>query len=143
MKKQIGFGLVAGGGLILLTSMFQSRENREKRHVDAFQKQAEKKGQVASFSDLVYDGLADAFHDAVGGFTFNDEFKAVEILSRMKNDVDVAKLIRAHGKRDYASNPVWGSTSRTLQAAVQHEIASERIDRLNEDYRFNGLKHRW
>ena len=144
MRKQLGFGLLTGGGILLLASLFPSREKREEKHVDDFQKQAEEQGQVASYADLVYDGLAEAFHEAVGGFTFNDEHKAVEILSRMKNDLDIAKLIRAHGKRDYQTNVFgFGASSRSLQAAVQAEISPERLARVNEDYRFNGLKHRW
>jgi hypothetical protein len=59
--------------------------------------------QVASYPDSVYDTLANTIYNSMR-FAVGDDYGAVQdSLKKMKNDLDVAKLIKAFGSRqDYA-----------------------------------------
>jgi len=106
------------------------------------------KSQVASYPDSVYDTLANTIYNSMR-FAVGDDYGAVQdSLKKMKNDLDVAKLIKAFGSRqDYAFGIPVGD-KMDLLTYVKKELGNEwggltayRVTNINKDWAAKKIKY--
>jgi hypothetical protein len=104
--------------------------------------------QVASYPDSVYDTLANTIYNSMR-FAVGDDYGAVQdSLKKMKNDLDVAKLIKAFGSRqDYAFGIPVGD-KMDLLTYVKKELGNEyfgltsyRVSNINKDWAAKKIKY--
>jgi hypothetical protein len=104
--------------------------------------------QVASYPDSVYDTLANTIYNSMR-FAVGDDYGAVQdSLKKMKNDLDVAKLIKAFGSRqDYAFGIPVGD-KMDLLTYVKKELGNEwggltayRVTDINKDWAAKKIKY--
>jgi hypothetical protein len=104
--------------------------------------------QVASYPDSVYDTLANTIYNSMR-FAVGDDYGAVQdSLKKMKNDLDVAKLIKAFGSRqDYAFGIPVGD-KMDLLTYVKKELGNEwggltayRVTDINKNWAAKKIKY--
>lgn len=101
-----------------------------------------------SYSDASYDGYANIIYEAQRTSMSNDSGEIMDIALLMKNNLDIAKLIKAYGTRqDYAFGVP--TESYTLLGAMRKGITSDlfgafafRIDKINEDWEAKGISYK-
>jgi hypothetical protein len=145
-------GLVVVGGAAALffvgkklyTIVFPSAEEKRNaelgRNIDTEIVKLQK-SQKATFPESTYNTLANTIYNSMK-FAVGDDYGAVQdSLKKMKNDLDVAKLIKAFGSRqDYAFGiPVGGKMD--LFTYVKKELGNEyggltdyRVKDINKDW---------
>ncbi len=145
-------GIVVVGGAAALffvgkkiyTIVFPSAEEKRNaelgRNIDTEIAKLQK-SQKASFPESTYNTLANTIYNSMK-FAVGDDYGAVQdSLKKMKNDLDVAKLIKAFGSRqDYAFGiPVGGKMD--LFTYVKKELGNEwggltdyRVKDINKDW---------
>lgn len=145
-------GLVVVGGAAALffvgkklyTIVFPSAEEKRNaelgRNIDTEIARLQK-SQKATFPESTYNTLANTIYNSMK-FAVGDDYGAVQdSLKKMKNDLDVAKLIKAFGSRqDYAFGiPVGGKLD--LFTYVKKELGNEyggltdyRVKDINKDW---------
>ena len=100
-----------------------------------------------SFSDSAYDGYANTIYNAQRTSLGNDSGTIVSILLLMKNDLDIAKIIKSYGTRQ---NYVFGIPTEkyNLLGAARNGIISDlfgaysyRLDSVNKDWAKKGITY--
>jgi hypothetical protein len=131
-------------GKKLYTIVFPSAEEKRNvelgRNIDSEIGKLQK-SQKATFPESTYNTLANTIYNSMK-FAVGDDYGAVQdSLKKMKNDLDVAKLIKAFGSRqDYAfGRPVGGKMD--LFTYVKKELGNEwggltdyRVKDINKDW---------
>jgi len=125
------------------------RKNRElEKNIDSEISKMQGNGKKASFSDSNYNTFANTIYNSMR-FAVGDDYGTVEsTLKRMKNDLDVAKLIKAFGlKQDYFFGLPAGD-KMDLFTFVQKELGNEyggltnyRVKKINEDWSKKGISY--
>jgi hypothetical protein len=125
------------------------RKNRElEKNIDNEISKMQSNGKKASFSDSNYNTFANTIYNSMR-FAVGDDYGTVEsTLKRMKNDLDVAKLIKAFGlKQDYFFGLPTGD-KMDLFTYIQKELGNEyggltnyRVKRINEDWSKKGISY--
>ena len=119
------------------------RKNRElEKNIDSEISKMQGNGKKASFSDSNYNTFANTIYNSMR-FAIGDDYGT---LKRMKNDLDVAKLIKAFGlKQDFFFGLPAGD-KMDLFTFVQKELGNEyggltnyRVKRINEDWSKKGI----
>ena len=123
------------------------KKNRElEKNIDSEISKMQNNGEKASFSDSNYNTFANTIYNSMR-FAIGDDYGTVEsTLKRMKNDLDVAKLIKAFGlKQDFFFGLPAGD-KMDLFTFVQKELGNEyggltnyRVKRINEDWSKKGI----
>ena len=123
------------------------RKNRElEKNIDSEISKMQGNGKKASFSDSNYNTFANTIYNSMR-FAIGDDYGTVEsTLKRMKNDLDVAKLIKAFGlKQDFFFGLPAGD-KMDLFTFVQKELGNDyggltnyRVKRINEDWSKKGI----
>ena len=125
------------------------RKNRElEKNIDSEISKMQGNGKKASFSDSNYNTFANTIYNSMR-FAIGDDYGTVEsTLKRMKNDLDVAKLIKAFGlKQDFFFGLPAGD-KMDLFTYIQKELGNEyggltnyRVKRINEDWSKKGITY--
>jgi hypothetical protein len=125
------------------------RKNRElEKNIDSEISKMQGNGKKASFSDSNYNTFANTIYNSMR-FAVGDDYGTVEsTLKRMKNDLDVAKLIKAFGlKQDYFFGLPAGD-KMDLFTFVQKELGNEyggltnyRVKKIYEDWSKKGITY--
>jgi len=125
------------------------RKNRElEKNIDSEISKLQGNGKKASYSDSNYNTFANTIYNSMR-FAVGDDYSTVEsTLKRMKNDLDVAKLIKAFGvKQDYFFGLPTGD-KMDLFTYIQKELGNEyggltnyRVKRINEDWSKKGISY--
>lgn len=102
--------------------------------------------QAQSFPDAQYSQFADALYQAMNFSSWNDIFTAQEqtikeTLKQMKNDLDVAKVIRAYGSRQLHSFGLPDGPAMGLIAAIRYDQPDVATD-VNADWAAKGITYR-
>ena len=123
------------------------RKNRElEKNIDSEISKMQGNGKKASFSDSNYNTFANTIYNSMR-FAIGDDYGTVEsTLKRMKNDLDVAKLIKAFGlKQDFFFGLPAGD-KMDLFTFVQKELGNEyggltnySVKRINEYWSKKGI----
>lgn len=139
------------GARVYKTIFPSDKEKRNKelaKNVDSEIANLAKSGQKPSFSDSNYNTFANTIYNSMR-YAAGDDYTTVEnTLMKMKNDLDVAKLIKAFGMRqDYAFGIPVGSPM-DLFTYVQKELGNEwagltayRVRRINGDWKKKGINY--
>lgn len=106
-----------------------------------------KAGQKQSFNDSQYLQDAETIHSAIRVCAGDDYDTAEKTLKKMKNDLDVALLIRAFGKRqDYCFGIP--TAEMNLFPYIRKELGAEwagltsyRVNRINSDWKKKGITY--
>lgn len=154
-------GVVAVGGLVLVYmvgrqvwKLIKPKSEQEQSNKEIVQgakddiRTFEQQGQKQSFSNLQYDQFANTIYNGMR-YAVGDDYGTVEItMKKMKNNLDVAKLIQAFGSRqDYAFGiPVSGKLD--LFTYVQKELGNDwggltnyRVRNINADWKKKGITY--
>ena len=125
------------------------RKNRElEKNIDSEISKLQGNGKKASFSDSNYNTFANTIYNSMR-FAVGDDYGTVELtLKRMKNDLDVAKLIKAFGvKQDYFFGLPTGD-KMDLFTYIQKELGNEyggltnyRVKNINADWKKKGITY--
>ena len=151
--------VVVGGGIVvflvgrrLYKAVFPSDEEKKNRelqqNVNNEIQALTNQGMKPSFAESQYVTFANTIYNSMR-YAVGDDYSTVEkTLKKMNNDLDVAKLIRAFGKRqDYFFGlPVSGELD--LFTYVQKELGNEyggltsyRVKGINEEWKKKGIKY--
>lgn len=151
--------VVVGGGLVvflvgkkLFKAVFPSES--EKRNKQLFQdvnneiSKYQSSGQRPSFSDSQYETFANTIYNSMR-YAAGDDYATVELkLKQMKNNLDVAKLIKAFGKRQNYFFGIPTGDQMDLFTFVQAELGNDyggltnyRVVRVNEDWKKKGITY--
>lgn len=101
-----------------------------------------------TYGDATYDQYANTIYNAQRTSASNDSGTIMDVALLMKNDLDVAKLIKAYGTRqDYAFG--FPTDSFTLLSAMRKGIESDlfgafsyRIGKINADWEAKGITYK-
>jgi hypothetical protein len=149
--------VIVGAGVVLFLvgkkvyrAVFPSDEEKKEReltqNVNAEISKLEKKHQ-ATFPDSQYVLFANTIHNGMR-YCAGDDYGTVEAtMKKMKNDLDVAKLIKAFGTRkDFCFGIPTGEFD--LFTYVQKELGNDyggltnyRVDRINSDWKSKGITY--
>jgi hypothetical protein len=102
----------------------------------------------ASFPESAYSTFANTIYNGMR-YCAGDDYGTVETtLKKMKNDLDVAKLIKAFGKRQDYCFGIPASGELDLFTYVQKELGNDwggltnyRVKNINADWKKKGIKY--
>jgi len=147
-----GVALVAYAGVKLAKVLFPSEQRKKEKELekDVLEEiqQAEQSGKKSSYSDSSYIQYANTIHNAIQYCVGDDYGTVVDIAKRMKNDLDVAKLIKAYGTRQRYCFGIPSGGKDDLFTAIRAELGQEfggltsyRVKQINSDWQSKGIKY--
>ena len=108
-------------------------------NADADIKAAQKTGETASYSSATYSQLADEIYAAVMYTWGTDEQAIYDVFNLMKNNIDVAMLIKAFGKRRLE----FSTQDAELGAHLSNDLDSTEIAKVNSILSSKGITYRF
>ena len=87
--------------------------------------------------------IANSIYSDLDQLVKNNADDAVYQLSRVKNDADVAMLIKAFGQRQPHWFGLFAGSSVDLSGFVTETLSSENINKVNNGYSAKGIKFRF
>lgn len=102
-------------------------------------KEAQKAGESASYSAATYSQLADKIYSAVMYTWGTDEQAIYDVFNLMKNNIDVANLIKAFGKRRLE----FSTQDLELGAHLSNDLDSSEINKVNSILASKGITYRF
>jgi uncharacterized protein YqfA (UPF0365 family) len=108
-------------------------------NADADIKAAQKAGETASYSSATYAQLADKIYAAVMYTWGTDEQAIYDAFNLMKNNIDVANLIKAFGKRRLE----FSTQDAELGAHLSNDLDSSEIAKLNSILASKNITYRF
>lgn len=148
----LGAGVVIFAGYKVYKAVEQTTDEKKDKElisdidneIISFRKQ----GLKQSFLDSQYLQYAETIHNAIKVCVGDDYSTAEQTLKKMNNNLDVALLIRAFGKRqDYCFGiPI---AEMNLFSYIRKELGAEyagitayRVDRINSDWKKKGITYK-
>lgn len=125
------------------------KKNKElAKNVDSEIIALSRNGIKPSFSDSNYNTFANTIYNGMR-FAVGDDYSTVtDTLMKMKNDLDVAKLVKAFGQRQNFAFGIPVGSPMDLMTFVQNELGNEfggltnyRVKRINEDWKKKGINY--
>lgn len=108
-------------------------------NADADIKAAQKSGETASYSSATYSQLADKIYAAVMYTWGTDEQAIYDAFNLMKNNIDVAMLIKAFGKRRLE----FSTQTAELGAHLGNDLDSTEIAQINTILGSKGITYKF
>lgn len=108
-------------------------------NADADIKAAQKSGETASYPSATYSQLADKIYTAVMYTWGTDEQAIYDVFNLMKNNIDVALLIKAFGKRRLE----FSTQDAELGAHLSQDLDSSEITKINNILSSKGINYRF
>jgi hypothetical protein len=108
-------------------------------NADADIRSAQKTGESASYSSATYSQLADKIYAAVMYTWGTDEQAIYDAFNLMKNNIDVAMLIKAFGKRRLE----FSTQDAELGAHLSNDLDSTEIAKINSILSSKGITYRF
>lgn len=133
---------------IVFPSESEKKNKELAKNVDSEISNLSKNGLKPSFADSNYNTFANTIYNSMR-YAVGDDYGTVEVtMKKMKNDLDVAKLVKAFGQRqDYAFGIPVGS-SMDLLTFVQKELGNDwggltnyRVRNINADWKKKGINY--
>ena len=137
-SKPLTWAIIAGAGIYVASRFFKkdplATEKKDERELIS-------EGQKASYLDSAYKGYADSIYTArsANNFGGTDEDTIYSVFKKMKNDLDVAKLITAFGERRLS----FSLTSANLAGYLNDELDQDELNIINTDLRSKGIKYQF
>jgi len=108
-------------------------------NADADIKAAQQSGETASYPSATYSQLADKIYAAVMYTWGTDEQAIYDVFNLMKNNIDVAMLIKAFGKRRLE----FSMQDAELGAHLSQDLDSTEINKINTILSSKGINYRF
>lgn len=102
-------------------------------------REAQKAGETASYSAATYSQLADKIYTAVMYTWGTDEQAIYDVFNLMKNNIDVANLIKAFGKRRLE----FSTQDMELGAHLSNDLDSSEIAKVNSILASKNITYRF
>ena len=102
-------------------------------------KAAQQSGQSASYSAATYSQLADKIYSAVMYTWGTDEQAIYDVFNLMKNNIDVAMLIKAFGKRRLE----FSTQDAEIGAHLSNDLDTTEIAKINSILASKGITYRF
>jgi len=139
--KPLTWAIIAGAGKYLASKLIKkSPTAAEKKDVKILEQQ----GQKATYLDSNYKQFADGLYAARAAnapffWGGTNEDAMYSIFNKMKNDLDIAKLVTAFGERRLS----FSLTSANLGGYLNDELDSTELGIINTDLRSKGIKYQF
>lgn len=136
--KPLTWAIIAGAGIYLASRFFKkdplATEKKDERELIS-------EGQKASYLDSAYKGYADSIYTAriANNFFGTDEDTIYSVFKKMKNDLDVAKLITAFGERRLS----YSLSYANLAGYLNDELDQDELNIINTDLQSKGITYRF
>lgn len=136
--KPLTWAVIAGAGIYLASRFFKkdplATEKRDEQTLI-------QEGQKPTYLDAAYKGYADSIYTArsANNFGGTDEDAIYSVFKKMKNDLDIAKLVTAFGERRLS----FSLTSANLGGYLNDELDSTELGIINTDLRSKGIKYQF
>ena len=140
-KGIIAVGVIGGGAYLIYKLVKKGKDILKPDEAKKDVKELEQAGQVASYMDAQYIGFADAIYAARAGNNVfgTDEDAIYAVFMRMKNDLDVAKLITAFGVRRLS----YSFQESALGGFLKDDLDGEEIDTINTILKKKGISYQF
>lgn len=146
----IGAGVFAG--YKILSSIFKSDSDLAAQLIlteaEKERKELEKKFK-ATFSPTQYAQFANIIYESTKYGAADNYPAVVDIMKRLKNDLDVNKLITVYGKKQHYIFGIPQGDPRDLFTNIRAELGNEymgltsyKLDNINEDWAKKGIKYK-
>lgn len=151
--------VVVGGALVvymvgsrIYRNLFPTdaqRKNQElAKNVDSEISNLQRNGQKQSFTDSNYTTFANTIYNSMR-YAVGDDYGTVEdTMKKMRNDLDVAKLIKAFGQRQDYFFGIPAGSPMDLFTYIRKELGNEfagltsyRVTRINNDWKKKGISY--
>jgi len=131
------YGAVGYGAYKLFTALFSKNTTLEKAAAD--EKKFKAQGIKQSYPDGQYNVFADSLESAFIYWAGTDEDTIFSIMDKMKNNLDVSKLIQAFGTR----RQEFTLMNYSLGAFITDELSSADISKINQMFANKGITYRF
>lgn len=128
---------IGGYALYKLGSAIYKKLNLDNANKDIID--AQKAGQTPSYPTGTYSQLADKIYAAVMYTWGTDEQAIYDVFSSMKNNLDVAMLIKAFGKRRLE----FSTQDAELGAHLSNDLDTTEINKINTILASKGITYRF
>lgn len=137
-SKPLTWAVIAGAALYFGSKLFKKDPAAEAKKDE---RELESEGEKATFMDQQYKGFADSIYAAriANNLLGTDEDVIYGVFKKMKNNLDVAKLITAFGTRRLS----YSFTSGNLGGFLNDELDSDELNIINTDLRSKGIKYQF
>ena len=141
-----GLGVITVLGVSIYKKLFPTKPSQELLNIEDDLVRLSQQ-YSPSFSDSAYDGYANTIYNSQRTSLGNDSGAIVGVLLLMKNDLDVAKMIKSYGTRQNYAFMI-PTESYNLLGASRNGITSDlfgaysyRIDSVNKDWAKKGITY--
>ena len=140
-NKYVRYGLYAAvgyGAYKLFTALF-SKSSTTVDKAAADEKKFKAQGEKQSYADGQYNVFADSLYSAFIYWAGTDEDTIYSIMDKMKNNLDVSKLIQAFGTR----RQEFTTMQYSLGAFITDEMSSSEVAKINNIFANKGITYRF
>jgi hypothetical protein len=145
-------GVVVYGGVKLARVIFPPKSKKDEKQLEKDIKEeievAQDKGLKPSYQDSNYTTFANTIYDSIRYCAGDDYGNAELTMKKMKNDLDVAKLIKAYGIRQRYCFGLPAGSKLDLFSTINAELGQEwfgltnyRVRNINEDWKAKGITY--
>lgn len=150
-KGVIFVGAALGVTALALTvknAIKKGKENKDSRNWESEKADLERKFQP-SFTNAEYSSMSNQIYNAVKQGIGDDYGKVVEVLKRLKNNLDVANMVTSYGKRQRYVFGIPSDEPLDLFTTVSAELGNEyggltsyRVGQINSDWAKKGITYK-
>lgn len=144
-SNPLTWAVIAGAGIYFVSRILKKKDSQT-QIAEKDVKKLEQQGQKPTYIDTNYQQFADAIYQAgkanrtfTGLFLGADEDVFINTFKKMKNDLDITKLISAFGERRLAYSLKGGN----LGAFMQDELDADTINIINTDLRSKKINYQF
>jgi len=137
--KPLTWAIIAGAGIYIAYRIIKKKSPTAEEKKDI--KKLESEGQKANYSDSNYKQFADSLYAARSGNNIfgTNEDAIYNIFKKMKNDLDVTKLVEAFGNRRLS----YSFQSGNLGAFMNDELDEDELNIVNTDLRSKKINYQF
>jgi hypothetical protein len=136
-------------GRVIFPSKVKKSEQKQEKDLEKDIKDEIKKGVKQTFPEGNYISFANSVYDSVRYCVGDDYSNVVNICKKMMNNLDVAKLMLAYGKRQRYCFGLPVGDKLDLFATIKAELGQEwggitdyRVTQINKDWESKGITYR-
>lgn len=136
--KPLTWAVIVAAGVYAVSRIFKKSETFEEKKDE---RKMESEGLKPSYPESSYKGFADAIYAARSANKLfgTDEDAIYAVFKKMRNDLDVAKLITAFGKRRLS----FSLNSAALGGFLADELNESELNTINNDLRSRNIRYQF